>query len=399
LFNAVVIPCYDEEEQEVSATLDSLSACDPPRRDVEVILVINAPAGADPVVIEKNRRLYRFLLDNLERWEHEKLSVHPLLVEDLPPRDAGVGLARKTGMDEALYRFSAAGTGEEGLLTSLDADTRVETNYLTALETFFREHPRTEGVSLCFEHPLQGPYPAAVYEGIRQYELHLRYFTGTLRYAGHPYAFHTIGSAFAVRARAYMRLGGMNKRQGGEDFYFLQKVIMAGHYSDLTATCVHPSPRPDRRVPFGTGPEIYRFLTGEKDAFLTYNFEAFISLQGFFRQVPALYGEEIAPDDLYASLPPPLQHFLSREELVRRIGEIRENVATPETFIRRFFRWFDVFKVIKYLNSVHPGFYPRQPVASEAERLLQRKGEKEIPHDMEGLLQYYRLADRKAGRG
>ncbi len=396
LFNVVVIPCYDEKDEEVAATLESLAACTLPHRDVEVILLINAPAGADPAVIARNRGLFRFLTGNTARWENERLSLFPLLIEDLSPAEAGVGAARKTGMDEALYRLEAAGAGE-GIITSLDADTLVERNYLTALEDLFLSRPAVDGVSVCFEHPLEGPFPASVYNGIIQYELHLRYFMQALRHIRFPFAYHTVGSAFAVRATAYMRQGGMNKKQGGEDFYFLQKIIMEGHFAALTTTKVLPSPRPARKVPFGTGPEIYRFLTGEKDTYLTYNLQAFRDLDSFFRQVPEWFGREKIPDDLYAALPGSLQQFLTPETFSARIREIQNNVATERNFVKRFYRWFNTFRVIKFLNMIHREYYAKEPVFKEAARLLRLKGEKKIPSEGVDLLKYYREMDRETG--
>ena len=46
-------------------------------------------------------------------------------------------------------------------------------------------------------------------------------------FVGYPDSIYTIGSAFAVRAEAYMKQGGMNRRQAGEDFYFLYKLTKA----------------------------------------------------------------------------------------------------------------------------------------------------------------------------
>src|SRR5207249_6387595 len=105
----------------------------------------------------------------------------------------------------------------------------------------FRENPRSPGCSIYFEHPLEGPLDARVYDAISTYELHLRYYVQALRYAGFPYAYHTFGSCMTVRADAYMEQGGMNKRKAGEDFYFLQKIISLDGFSDLTETTVIPS--------------------------------------------------------------------------------------------------------------------------------------------------------------
>lgn len=86
-----------------------------------------------------------------------------------------------------------------------------------------------------------------------KYELYLRYYRLALEYTGHPHAYHCIGSAFAVRTLDYVAQGGMNKRQAGEDFYFLQKLIATGRYATLQSTQVYPSPRFSGRTPFGTG--------------------------------------------------------------------------------------------------------------------------------------------------
>jgi hypothetical protein len=67
-----------------------------------------------------------------------------------------------------------------------------------------------------------------VARAITSYELHLRYLVHAMRWAGHPFAYQTVGSSMAVRRKAYLSLGGMNTRQAGEDFYFLQKFIEVG---------------------------------------------------------------------------------------------------------------------------------------------------------------------------
>ena len=74
---------------------------------------------------------------------------------ELPARDAGVGLARKLGMDEAVARLAAA-RRPRGIIVGLDADCRVDADYLTALHEHFRRHPDSPGCSVYFEHPLPG---------------------------------------------------------------------------------------------------------------------------------------------------------------------------------------------------------------------------------------------------
>ncbi len=125
-------------------------------------------------------------------------------------------------------------------------------------------------------------FPEDIYRYITLYELHLRYYIQGLRYSGFPYAFHTVGSAIAVKAFQYVKAGGMNRRQAGEDFYFVQKLVPLGGYFALNSTTVYPSPRESFRVPFGTGAAISRLMNNPGEEFLTYNFEAFRELRSLF---------------------------------------------------------------------------------------------------------------------
>ena len=58
--------------------------------------------------------------------KHSRPEFQFILIEDLkmPERDAGVGLARKTGMDQALYRFNFLNK-PNGFILSFDADSPV----------------------------------------------------------------------------------------------------------------------------------------------------------------------------------------------------------------------------------------------------------------------------------
>src|SRR5256885_274024 len=255
----VIVPCFDEPD--LIGALDSLRTCERPNGGVEIVVVVNSSADASKQVKARNRA----------SAEEARKYGHVIHVPDLPTKHAGVGLARKIGMDEALRRFADVGRLWDGVIVNFDADCCCDANYLRSIEAHFTANSRTPGCSIYFEHP---PGPADLYE------LHLRYYVQGLRYAGHPYAFHTVGSCMAVRAQVYMEQGGMNKRKAGEDFYFLQKVIALGNYTDLLTTRVMPSARESHRVPFGTGKAVGDHLRGK--AALTYPFEAFQHLKAFF---------------------------------------------------------------------------------------------------------------------
>ncbi len=182
----------------------------------------------------------------------------------MPPKQ-GVGLARKIGLDLALtlldYRTS------DPLLICLDADTVVQPDYLPALTGHFAT-TTAGGASISYRHrPASDP---AGQSAIDRYELFLRSYVLGLELAGSPYAFHTVGSAMASRASAYVAASGMNRRLAGEDFYFLQQVHKTSGVVPLTGTVVHPSPRSSHRVPFGTGRSVGDMLSDGEQRLLFY---------------------------------------------------------------------------------------------------------------------------------
>jgi hypothetical protein len=163
----------------------------------------------------------------------------------------------------------------------------------------------------------------------------------------------------AVRADVYCKVGGMNTRQAGEDFYFLHKVIARGAFAELTTTTVYPSPRVSDRVPFGTGRAMNDLLTsGER--LTTYNPQSFIDLKVFVILGPLLYDAE---DDIWSILRENhvsscVIEFLRENNFDEKLKELKNNTASEKAFVKRFFRWFDAFRLMKYLHWARDRWYP-----------------------------------------
>jgi glycosyltransferase involved in cell wall biosynthesis len=366
---AVVIPAYCEPA--ISGVLESLWNCKRPQGHIEVILVVNAPEDATPAVKAANLDT----LKNAENWirEHNDPVVRFLLIDrtSMPSRDAGVGLARKTGMDEALSRFSQVGH-PHGFILSLDADSHCDDNYFLAIEETITANPSLNGLDIYFEHPVSGTgFPESIYRGITEYELHLRCLNLFLRYSGFLYAYHTIGSCFGVRADAYAAQGGMNKRKAGEDFYFLHKIIPLGHFAEINTTRVVPSPRISDRVPFGTGAAMGKYISSEPEGIMTYAPESYLLLRTFFQQAAQLYkGDPVETANALRQLPGFLSEYLEKLHAVEAIGEINANCSSPSSFINRFYRWFDAFRIVKFLNYASSSVYGKVPVREAALQYL-----------------------------
>jgi hypothetical protein len=389
----VVVPAYDEPG--ITSLLDSLALCSPVPCSIEILIVVNAPDGASSESLRNNKQT----LENILTWKKHKpecfFRVYPVMAIPLPVKGWGVGLARKTGMDEAVRRFVRLNK-PDGVILNLDADCLVAGNYFVSVYNDFLRRKEWSACSIYFEHPLSGgDFTQEVYEHIALYELHLRYYFRGLLYTGFPYVFHTVGSAIGVKALPYVKAGGMNRRQAGEDFYFIQKLVPAGGYYTLNSTVVYPSPRPSFRVPFGTGASISKLSASDDPSLLTYNILAFRELRSFFLLTEDYYkknNEEFG--QFYASLPAGIKSFIDDRELFAKMEEIKNNTSGFQSRMKRFFGWFNMFRIVKYLNHVHSVIYEKKPVLAAAAGLLAENGISLKSDDPKELLLCYRSLER-----
>ena len=392
----VVIPCHDEPE--VLATLEDLHRCADSGCVVEVIVVINASEAGNEGTRARNADSLRAIESRAAEFEADgRFRVHAVNYPRLPARHAGVGLARKLGMDEALARIIDAG-GEDGIIVSLDADCRVEENYLCAMADHFARHAASPACSVYFEHPLAGPLSDAHYRAVTDYELYLRYYRHGLLLAGHPCAHYTVGSCMAVRASAYARQGGMNRRKGAEDFHFLNKLMLLGGFSELRGTTVRPSPRLSGRVPFGTGRALREALAKPPQSLRVWAPEAFDDLAALFARIDRLRDD---PASVFPALSGVMNDYLAASGIHHKLAEIARHTATAASFRSRFFRWFDGLCALKFVRYASAQGYGQRPVAQAALALLQRR---RLAKGTEGarareLLRRYRRLDRDGETG
>ncbi len=372
----VVIPCYDEHH--LIQSLDGLKNCDKPTCDTEVIVIINDGEQSSDAVKSQNQKTF----ESATGWAKENstihLQFHIIYKTNLKQKIAGVGTARKIGMDEAVRRLESVGKSD-GVIVCFDADSLCEKNYFQAIETHFSKNQKTQACGIHFEHPLEGnDYQTEIYEAITKYELHLRYYIHAQKYASFPLAFQTIGSSMAVRCDAYQQQGGMNKRKAGEDFYFLHKFTAINAFSVLKNTTVIPSPRKSHRVPFGTGKAVNDILENKNQdqnsvEYYTYNFKIFDDLKQFLDVAPnLLFFEKEQLEMMKKHLPESILTFLNDNNFDAKLAEIQANTTAPITFGGRFFRWFNAFFLMKFVHFARDNYYPNVPVEEAARELLQK---------------------------
>ena len=388
----VVIPAYLEKDY-ISDCLDSLVRAKKISQGIEVIVVINAPEDADAETLGEQEEIYVQIKKLFAGEQDPRLRIIPVKDFNIPKKHFGAGYARKTGMDQAVLRYFNE-SNPNGVIVSLDADSIVAPNYFEEIEKYFSDE-RKSGCSIYFEHPLNGNMDARVYEAVAQYELHLRYYKVSLGKTGFPYAFHTVGSSFAVRASAYVKAGGMPRKQAGEDFYLIQKVVQTGGYGELNTTCVYPSARPSSRVPFGTGPVVER-LTREDVVYKTYNPQAFSDLKKLFDRSSSLYGIKKNEFDIFLKgMPESIMGFLIGDNFYGSLQHLNNNCSSLKVFNKRFFELFNAFKVVKYLNFAHREHMSKIPVTDAALKMIDDMGLKHPGHaDAKNLLLIFREMEK-----
>lgn len=382
----VVIPSYDEPDLE--QCLNSLLACQNGQGIVEVLVIINYPESASEKVKSKSLQTYRDLLQKYRASSPARILIYPVLVP-LPDRKAGVGLARKTGMDEAQRRFRQL-ERPNGIIVNLDADCMVAPNYLVSIQSFFKAHPQIWAAGVQFEHHLSPHLAEQQKRAIVEYELHLRYFISAQRWIGLPFAFQTVGSCMAVQCEPYQKMGGMNNRKAGEDFYFLHKYIDVNRFAEINDTTVFPSSRASSRVPFGTGRAIKASLDGVSQK--TYSWDSFAQLEVLIETLPDLYRSSCQA--WIANLPMVLGAFLGANDGLQKLEEIKRETSKYETFRCRFFQWFNAFRLMKYLHFARD-YFPDRPVVLQASEFMSKIDPTYVYSAASGLLDKYRKRARR----
>ncbi|HET8859187.1 glycosyltransferase [Marivirga sp.] len=382
-FTIVVIPVYKEEN--LNSTLKSLVECAKTTCPVEVILVINHPENVAQEVKNQSKKTVseteQFINDN-----PSELTFRIIKAFDLPSKKAGVGIARKIGMDEAAFRLNSI--NQDGVILCFDADSQCDPNYLQEIENHFLDNSDCTGLSIHYEHPLY-LNNGELNEPIILYELHLRYYIQALKYAGYPYAFHTIGSSMAVRSSIYQKQGGMNQRKAGEDFYFLHKIIPLGNFHNISSTKVIPSARISDRVPFGTGRAMQEYQNESKDLNLSYDFESFKLVKEFLANIES--------DSLIKNIPKEIMEFLKFSDLLSELEKIKSQSKNKAHFKVRFFEWFNGFKMLKLVHYLRDNYFPEKELVVQSNILLE-----EIDFEQSSnvsaleLLEIYRGLDRES---
>ncbi|MEN6467835.1 MAG: glycosyltransferase family 2 protein [Smithella sp.] len=387
----VVIPAYAEKDL-IFSTLASIAANHEAALEKSLILcVINNKAAAAALDKENNaqtlarlaaliskKSLSPFMDTDDLRDALPRIADRPLRLGymdasspglEIPHPVGGVGMARKIGMDAALRLLMNSGDGPR-LILSLDADTLVRPDYLSSVRNVFTSGMAQTG-TIAYEH--QMPSDRIEQMAISCYEIFLRYWVLGLQYAESPYAFHSIGSTIVTTADTYLAVRGMNRREAGEDFYFLNKLAKISPIRQIGETVVYPSARVSKRVPFGTGAAVGKTVSGERQEHSLYDPRIFIILKEWIALMKQCFNQ--SADQIMArarDIDPGLESFLAARGFLSVWPKIRSNLKDQKTYIRQFHNWFDGFETLKMINYLTKEYYPRISLLPAVKKILER---------------------------
>lgn len=367
----VVIPSYAEEK--LNDTLNSLASCLPIETMVSVVVVINGKHDDTPDQTLLNQRGF----EAVNQLQATSAHIQWVAIDatGLHDKNAGVGLARKIGMDAVILHV--ASSGGNPALVCLDADCIVAKDYLVRIEAEFYQSS-AQVASLEFSHPVDENTDLVLRKGIAEYEVYLEYYRLGLHYAGYPFYHHTVGSSMACKALPYARSGGMNQRKAGEDFYFLHKLFPHYPFTAISGPMVFPSCRISTRVPFGTGRFQQKWVEDGSDRYFRYNPDCFRFLKIFLEECREFLedgpSKERTDFARFRSAHPGSEAWWKETDLISDLVRIRASSNKTGQRFKAFYSWFDGLAVLRFVHFFDPWLPFQSPAESIGNLLPQFSG-------------------------
>jgi hypothetical protein len=331
---------------------------------VLTLVVVNAAQSHAQASWPLHRELLEDLRGDSARAlgsEHAWLAHHPdtdvLCIDRAHPERCfpdgqGVGLARRIGCDLALALY-AAGRVEDPFVYCTDADAGLPADY------FGGPALGADVAALVFPfwHVPGGDPPIDAATAL--YELGLRYYVDGLAQAGSPFAFHTVGSALAVRASAYAAVRGFPKRLAGEDFYVLNKLAKVGTIARVAQAPLRLRSRASLRTVHGTGAAAVRLAAQADISETPFYHPGIFPLLGHWlralerfaqtRQLALVRAElEAATGESWTAL----QELLDELGAWPALEQAAAQCHGASALLGRLHTWFDAFRTLKLVHGL-----------------------------------------------
>jgi hypothetical protein len=386
--NIIVIPALNEFENLPQLVTSLELNGEKYLKNTLIIIVVNNQLSENEDIKINNQKLIEYLNSYISN-KSPKVNIGFIDASSdskaFPDGKGGVGNARKLGMDFALKYFDYE-SEKKKILISLDADCIVSNHFLEIIITKYNQNNINAAV-VGYQHIL--PEDDHHKLAIINYELYLRYYVLSLKYSNSHYAFSSIGSILSCGYESYVKVGGMNRRKGGEDFYFLQKLAKLTDIYQFKEVLVYPSPRVSKRVPFGTGPRIDRFLNESRNEYLLYNPISFEVLKRWLKIISV--EENITKPEIllkkaeYININ--LLNFFKEQNFFTDWNNILKNSKSADQLNKQMLGWLDGFRTLKLIHYLRDNIYQDINMFSAINNLLNKmkinfdfRTDKEIPN-------------------
>ncbi len=359
--HAVCIPACAED----ASFFDTLQSLQETKGGSEtvVVLVVNAAVDSSPAIHRTNEAFLALLRERcdlsaapiaLGHWKDlAVMLVDRASPERRLPAREGVGLARKIAADIALALINRGSIASPWILCT-DADVQLPTDYLSALPP--PDAPLAAAL-FPFAHVPEGE--SGLQQAMVLYETYLHYYVLGLASAGSPYAYHTIGSLLALHAPHYAAVRGFPKRQAGEDFYLLHKLVKVAPVLPMRSGRIRIRGRRSDRVPFGTGAALQKIQGGQVcgETYTVYDPRVFTGL-GAWLSALATFAEnpEAAPIARVLEETNPLGSLLV--DALTSLGALeaaekaRHHTRPGAALYRRLVEWNDGFRTLRLVHTL-----------------------------------------------
>ena len=337
-----IIPSYAEKLY-IQHTLDSINQQHKKLLDnTLVVIVINNSKDSSDIIKKNNYATYNKIINLNYKFEFIIIDCFSKYYA-LPKKNAGVGLARKIGMDYCI-KFSTA----DSLFFSLDADTLINRNYLKVIAHQYNTK-NFETAVINFQH--QKNANPKIQKAIIEYERLLKDIAKNIKNSGSPYGFVSIGSAIVCTMRAYVSIGGIPPKKATEDFYFLQKLAKYNIVHHIDDILVYPSSRAEQRVYLGTGFRMKNIKNNILFDDLYVPEKAYKNLQFLYQIIESKWnceGKEIM--SCLVKNNSKLYQYLEKNNFIQIFESIQKNSIDKKQLLSQFHRWFDNLKIYKFLK-------------------------------------------------
>ena len=343
----IVIPCYNEFEY-IFDTLESINIQDQNLLNNTLVVVIINHSIDDAIAIkENNSKTYSELIKKEYIFDFIAIDCFSNKNE-LPNQLAGVGYARKIGLDFCLnYALD-----DKSIFCSLDADTLVDKKYLNIIDCQFNGNNVNAAV-INFKH--QKSNNPIIEEGIRKYELLLKSIAQKIEDTGSPYGYVSMGSTIVCNMKSYIACGGMNTKKATEDFYFLQSLAKYTRIYKIKDLLVFPSSRNENRVYLGTGfrmDEYSKNKVFKNLDFSNYSYNEIKKINNIIDQSWMLNNQDIIKK-LNQELDSRSIAFLNKKNIDNMLYKFKNNAKNKSQFKLFFNQWFDALSIMQFLKYLN----------------------------------------------